>query len=110
MNDRSQTTVKLTKSIRELLWEYDKRSVSWPEDADLIIRKVLHSGTWDDIQWLRRTLGDPQLRNWLLERQGAGLDARRIRFWQLALELPEDRVREWLERNRQNPWQQRWHQ
>lgn len=100
--------IKLPKSVSGLFWEYDPDAITWSEDADLIISKVLHTGTWEDVRWLRRTLGDAGLRDWLLQHKGAGLEPRRLRFWQLILNLPKREVDAWLARHNQNPWQRRW--
>ena len=104
----TRTEAKLPKSVRDLFWEYEADAIAWPQDTDLIIGKVLHAGTWDDVLWLRRVLGDAALREWLLEHKGAGLEPRRLRFWQLALDLPKRKVDTWLVELSRNPWQSRW--
>ena len=108
MGKNAKTQIKLPKSIRDLFWEHDRDSISWLDDTDLIISKVLHAGTWEDVRWLRRTLGDTALRDWLLQHRGAGLEPRRLRFWQLLLNLPASDVDSWLAPHNQNPWQERW--
>lgn len=99
---------KLPKGVRDLFWEYEADAIAWPEDADLIISKVLHAGTWDNVRWLRRLIGDAALREWLLQHKGAGLEPRRLRFWQCVLDLPRREVDTWLAQHTENPWQDRW--
>ena len=101
--------VKLPGHVLALFWEYPRRELSWPKDAELVIRKVLESGGWDSVKWLLVTVGYSWLKGWMLERRGAGLDPKRLRFWQLALNLPQETVDAWIADNSSNPWQQRMH-
>jgi len=98
---------RLPAHVLDLFWEYSKKELSWQEDADLIIRKVLESGGWDSVKWLITTAGCAWLKSWMLQRRGAGLDPKRLRFWQLALNLPKDTVDAWIAENNSNPWQGR---
>lgn len=98
----------LPESLRGLFWEYDFDSLSWDEDRDLIFRRVLAEGRWEAVQWLRRRVGDFELRAWIREHQGRGLSRRQLRFWQLVLDLPEGEVDAWLEFRRGDPWERRW--
>ncbi len=100
-------TAPLPKHVLDLLWEYPKDSVSWQKDSDLIIRKVLESGGWISIKWLLATTGFAWLKSWLIQRQGAGLEPKRLRFWQLALNLSKDTVDKWILENQSNPWHAR---
>lgn len=101
--------VKLPSHVLALFWEYPKRLLSWPQDGDLIIRKVLESGEWDSVKWLIVTVGRVHLRNWLVHHQGAGLDPKRLRFWQEVVGLPHQTVDSWIATRKSNPWEQRWH-
>jgi len=101
--------VKLPRHVLALLWEYPTGQIAWPQDADLVIRKVLESGRWDSVKWLLATVGHAWLKTWMLQRRGAGLDPKRLRFWQLTLNLPQSTVDAWIAEHNSNPWQQRWH-
>ncbi len=96
--------VIIPKHVLNLFWEYPKKSISWQEDSDLIIRKVLESGGWDSVKWLIVITGYARLKSWMFQRRGAGLDPKRLRFWQLALNLPKDEVDDWIADNNSNPW------
>ena len=98
---------RIPKHVLDLFWEYPKKELSWSEDAELIIRKVLESGGWESVKWLLATTGYAWLKSWVIRRRGAGLDPKRLRFWQLALNLPEETVTNWITENGSNPWQQR---
>lgn len=104
-----RTRAKLPSHVLALFWEYPKHQLSWPHDAELIIRKVMESGGWDSVKWLLATVGSSWLKSWMLDQRGAGLDPKRLRFWQLALNLPRETVDSWIAENNSNPWQQRWH-
>ena len=106
-NTLIRTRVKLPSHVLDLFWEYPKRSLSWQEDSDLIISKILESGGWDSAKWLIATAGYAWLKSWMLRRGGAGLDAKRLRFWQLVLNLPQDTVDSWIAENNENPWHRR---
>jgi len=101
---------KLPSHVLDLFWEYHKQTLSWSKDADLITRKVLESGNWDSVKWLLVTAGRRWLKEWLVQHQGAGLDPKRLRFWQHILDLPQRLVDGWIATITANPWEQRWHQ
>ena len=48
------------------------------------------------MSWLRERVEPDQLRQWLIRRRCRGLDARRIRFWELILGLSAEQVEEWV--------------
>lgn len=92
--------------VRSLFWEYDS-DLDWNEDRDLIIRRILAEGTWDAIVWLRDRVDDPTLRRWIKARSGEALSPRQLRFWELILDLPSDRVDEWVDTRRASVWANR---
>jgi hypothetical protein len=95
---------KLPSSLCHLFWEHDFKALTWGGDRDLIISKVLESGTWDDICWLRRALTKEELRAWLLARKGRGLDERRLSYWGLMLSIPDRTVSAWTRKLMRDPW------
>ena len=97
----------LPKRLRPLFWEYDFTTLSWNADRDLIIARVLTAGDWEAIQWLRGQVGDNALRVWIEEHGGRGLDARRLRFWELILKLPSRKVGQWLRSEERKIWENR---
>jgi hypothetical protein len=62
--------------------------LSWATDRDLIIARILAVGNWDSLRWLRRRFPDAELRDWLIQRRGAELSSKHLRFWELILDLP----------------------
>src|SRR5712691_3514196 len=82
--------------LRPLFWEYVFNALTWEADRDLIIARVLASGGWDAVAWLRSQMSDAELRQWIERRRGRGLSRRQLRFWELILDLPRRRVNTWL--------------
>ena len=98
---------RLPKHLKALFWDYRFHQLSWQRDRDLVISRILEHGDWEAVQWLRGTVTAEQLRQWILDRQGRGLDARQLRFWELVLDLPRRQVNRWIKSLQQNPWHQR---
>ena len=94
----------LPKSVRTYFWDYPNIKLSLKSDRDLIIRRILTSGSWDSIKWLRKTIGDAYLRQWLIEHRGRGLTPRQLRFWALLLDLPTRQVNQWVRASQKMPW------
>ena len=59
--------------LRPLFWDYNFDTLTWEEDRELIISRVLISGSWDAVTWLRSRAGDQYLREWIERLQGKGL-------------------------------------
>ncbi len=93
--------------LKPLFWEYQFEDLNWEEDRDLIIGRVLTSGDWSTVQWLREQLGPESLREWIERRKGHGLDPRRLRFWELILGLPHREVGEWIKDMNRDGWHRR---
>ena len=94
-------------SVQSLFWDYEADALDWPADRNLIVRRVLSDGTWDAITWLRDRMGDAALRRWIETRSGDALSPRQLRFWELVLDLPSDRVDEWVDARRTSVWANR---
>ena len=91
--------------IRELFWDHAPNALCWDRDRDLIVARLLATGEWASLRWLRARLGDEALRSWIAARGGAGLEARRLRFFELVLDLPHRQVNAWLRLRAEDPWQ-----
>ena len=97
----------LPDELRPLFWDCNFESLQWPADRDFIVTRVLTSGEWDAVQWLRKTAGDTALEEWLKRREGGGLSPERLRFWELVLRIPHRTVNVWLKHENKSIWQQR---
>jgi len=97
----------LPKSVRAYFWDYPSTKLSLKSDRELIIRRILTSGSWESIQWLRKQIGDVALREWLIAHRGRGLSPRQLRFWALLLDISKRQVNSWVGVSRNNPWGQK---
>ena len=61
-----------------------------------MIGRILAAGDWDSVKWVMERVGQPALREWIVQRRGRGLDARQLRFWELVLGMPHRQVTEWI--------------
>lgn len=98
---------ELPDSLRSFFWDYDFDVLTWENDHDLIIKRILTSGDWKAITWLRSRAGDQSLREWIIQHQGDGLNRQKLRFWELILGLPHRQVNTWLANERRKVWEKR---
>lgn len=97
----------LPESLRPLFWDCDFDTLSWEENGSFLIRRIVVSGGWEAVQWLRREIGDAGLRGWILERRGRGLSPPQLRFGELILDLDKTEVDRWLAERKGDPWHER---
>jgi hypothetical protein len=97
----------LPKYLKPYFWDYSFSKLSLKTDRDLIIRRVLTNGSWNAILWLRKQIGDAEIREWLITHHGRGLSARQLRFWELIYDLPTPQVNEWVSFAQSTPWDNR---
>ncbi len=100
-------SLSLPEMVRPFFWDCDFSRISWKENRDFIISRILGHGTWEAIQWLRETVGDEFLRDYLVAHHGKGLSPRQLRFWELILRLPHQSVSAWLSDARRTVWDRR---
>ncbi len=103
----SEKREPLPEHLRPLFWDYDFERLGWPGDRDLVIARILEKGGDEALRWLLSMIEEQELRSWIGRRQGRGLDVRRLRFWQLILDLPEEEVTRWIEELLVEPWGRR---
>jgi hypothetical protein len=94
----------LPDSLQALFWEHDFAALTWERDRDLIVARVLASGGWDAVMWLRSQVSDTELREWIQRRRGRGLSRPQLRFWELILGLPRRQVNTWLADEGRQVW------
>lgn len=97
----------LPEDIMGLFWDCDQVDVSISEHESFMVGRILDRGDWNAISWLRKEIGDKAIREWLERKHGGQLDARKLRFWELLLGLPDTIVDEWISRNRWSSWERR---
>jgi predicted RNase H-like HicB family nuclease len=103
----ARSTNALPPPVKQLFWDVEPRSLRLDRDQEMIIGRVLASGPWETVKWLRSAVGDEAIRRWIEERDGRGLSARQLRYWQLVLGIPDRRVDTWLQSDRRRVWDRR---
>ena len=107
MKPDAAAPLRLPDRVKSLFQEYDPDVLDWEADRDLIIGRVLSAGDWKSIKWLRAQLGDANLRAWIEALDGDHLSSRQLRFWELILDLPADRVDARVATRRPSIWEKR---
>jgi hypothetical protein len=90
-----------------LFWDTRTGSLDLVRDHEFVCGRLLQEGGLAEVKFLRSQYGDAGIRSWMLRHQARGMDASRIRFWQLLLKLPERVVSPWLRRARRGDWPRR---
>lgn len=97
----------LPEFLAPFFWEYEYKSLSWPIDRELIIRRILVHGSWEAVLWLWKKIGDEGLREWIYNHHGADLSPRHLRFWEVQLDLDHQQVNGWIEKKKRSIWGER---
>jgi hypothetical protein len=105
VDDRSAG--RLPNQLKPLFWDHRFARLTFETDSDLITSRILAAGDWTAVRWLRRTIGDDALREWLERRRGAGLSARQLPFWEHVLGLPHLHVNAWIADPARQVWEGR---
>lgn len=90
-----------------LFWDHPGRRVRLDRDRDLVVRRIAAEGGLREIRWLRARLTDEAIAEVLVRTQARGLSPRRIRFWQLLLDLPASLADPWVREARAGDWARR---
>jgi hypothetical protein len=106
MADQEKTT-ELPEHLRGYFWDYDAGRLSWEGSRHTIVLRLLQSGGMDAVRWLRESVSDVGIREFLVRRRGRGISPRRLRFWGLLLGIPRSQVDGWIAAARTNPWHRR---
>jgi hypothetical protein len=85
----------------------DANRLAWDRDHSLIVGRVPASSRWTAAQLLRRRVGDPALREWLVRNEAGGLSPAQVRFWELVLDLPKAKADAWVRAARATVWERR---
>ena len=109
MRGSGENSEALPAPVEKLFWDVEPRFLRWNQHRDQIIGRVLASGPWETVKWLRAKAGDEVVRTWIEEHEGRGLSPRQLRFWQLVLDLPAGRIDQWLRSEARQVWDRRTH-
>jgi len=106
-NSTSACATELPETLRPLFWDCDFAQLDWQQHRDFIVRRILASGPWDAVCWLRTRLGDQTLAAWIVQHEGRSLSSQQLRFWELILDLPAELVNAWLQSDERRIWEGR---
>lgn len=98
---------RLPATLTRLFWDYPGLALTFGRDRDLVVRRVATEGGLREIRVLRSHLTDEAIREVLLRTGARGMSPRRIRFWQLLLDLPARRADAWVRVARAGTWARR---
>jgi hypothetical protein len=93
--------------IARYFWDTDMATLKWEDYKNFIIRRILQYGDFNSIKWLRTQVGDDELRNWIVTRNGRGLSPRQIRYWALILDIDASLADEWVKVASNTIWERR---
>lgn len=97
----------LPPSLRRFFWDQDFDRLRWPEDLEPVARRLLAAGDAEALAWLRGEVGDGLVRELIRKTRGRDLDARKLRYWQIVLDLPGAEVDAWLADPARRVWEER---
>gem|GEM_PF-3360764 len=103
----ASTNPVLPEMLHGLFWDCPFNDLRLPRDQPFVIGRVLTSGSWPQIGWLRQRVGDDGIRQWIGSCAGRPLDPLQLRFWELILDLPTQQVDRWLACRSPNVWDRR---
>jgi predicted solute-binding protein len=82
---------KLPASIKRLFWDVDKESVDIEKHWSFIISRIMDYGNCRDIQWMKQTYTDDQIKEVVCKRKG--LSKKSAYFWAAYYKIPKEEVR-----------------
>lgn len=98
---------RLPDRLQQYFWEYPDETLDWEHHRHTVVLRLLQAGGMDAVEWLRQQMSDDEIRDFIVHRQGRGIDPRRLRFWALVLAIPRAEVDRWISEARSNPWSRR---
>src|SRR5690606_1843962 len=100
---------RLPDRLHRYFWEYNQEALDWEQSRHTVVLRLIQAGGMDAVLWLREKMSDEEIRDFLVRRQGRGIDPRRLRFWGLVLDIPRAEVDRWISVAKSNPWSRRTH-
>lgn len=98
---------QLPEFLKPLFWDVVFGELEWGKDRNLVVRRILQSGNWEAVRWLRKYWGDTAISAWIEAHHGSRLNPRQLRYWQVVLEMPARTVDEWVSQARGTLWERR---
>lgn len=80
---------KIPEFLHSLLWDYDIDSIDIKIHAFLIIARIMERGTWETMQWLRKTYSNEELREFIEKKGVRLLPPRELNYWAFICGIPD---------------------
>ena len=77
----------LPDSVTRLLWDVDPSHIDLDRDRALVLERVMTRGTWEAMQWLRRTYAREVLADFVLTMGARKLPPRDLAYWALVADV-----------------------
>ena len=97
---------KVPKEFHNVFWEVDAGKLDTDEYPEYIMERIFNYGTLEAVKWVRQTLGDDHIREYIKGRGQRSLSSKALNFWQKILNLrPEECTTKFSTRNRLSFWE-----
>ena len=80
---------KIPEFLYSLFWDYDIDSIDIKVHAFLIMSRVMERGTWEAMNWLRRTYSNEDLREFIENKGVRLLPPRELNYWAFICGIPD---------------------
>lgn len=82
---------KVPKQFHEVFWEVDPEQLDTEKNPEYIMERILEYGTLEGVRWVRKTIGDEKIKEFITGRARRSLSSKTLNFWQKILKLrPEE--------------------
>ena len=89
--------------VRNLFWDSDPEAIRPGRHRAFIMQRILEAGGHAALGWLRETVTEDELKRHIEGRAGRGLSPRRLRYFELILNLKNSQVTAWIRRRGLTP-------
>ncbi len=78
---------KVPKKFHEVFWEVNPEKIDTDKNPEYVIERILEYGTLEGVKWLRKTLGDDKIKEYVTGSGRRRLSTITINFWQIILKI-----------------------
>jgi len=85
--------------------EYKFEDIRLDSHKSVIIERILERGTWEQLRWLFKTYGEPEVARWVRDHGFRLLSKRSFSLWKLTLDVEDYVAPDWArEAKAGEPW------
>jgi len=96
--------IKLPNFLSSLFWDCSFEKLNPEQNRDFIVFRIITSGGLKAYRWMRSNIGDSEIRECIIRRNGRGLTPPQLRFWELILDMSHEQVDRWVDTAKQSSW------